>query len=128
MTPHPTPTRVAFARDIEAGRIRWYNFVEPVAHHTVTARKVTSALVEFVHAGLAQAPQCDEGLSSIAELTVEGRAWLLSVTAREGEGPAATSPAAGPPAEAPTLTQIVEFLDPDGTLRAGHSTEDGAPA
>jgi hypothetical protein len=126
--PHPTKTRLAFADEIAAGRIRWYNFVRPVAFHAVTGYRVTAALDEFVAAGLASVPACAEGSSSVAELTPDGMAWVTRarIAANEGFGPVSTSPETVPaPAEAPTLTEIVEFLDPDGTLRA-ESTKDGS--
>ena len=42
----------------------------------------------------------------------------LNVAGRLGPGSTSPEPGPEPLAEAPTLTQIVEFLDPDGVLRA----------
>jgi hypothetical protein len=98
--PYPTKTRLALADEIAAGRIRWYNFVSPDAFSTITGRKCTAALDEFVAAvpPLASVPQCDAGSSSIAELTPEGMAWVTRARIRENEGfgPVSTSPETGP--------------------------------
>lgn len=76
MSLHPSKTRLAFADEVVARRIRWYNHEPPVAHHTMTGRKHTSDLDELVRAELAFVPACEPGLSSIAELTPEGMAWV----------------------------------------------------
>lgn len=98
--PYPTPTRLAFADEISHARIRWYNFVRPVAFHAVTGYRVTSALDEFVAAGLASVPACAEGSSSVAELTPEGMAWVTRARTADTKitagGPVSTSPETGP--------------------------------
>ncbi len=100
MTPYPTKTRLAFADDIAAGRIRWYNHDEPVAHHVITGFKVTSALVDFVAADLAHVPECPHGHSSLAELTPDGMAWVTRARTADDKivkgGPVSTSPETGP--------------------------------
>ena len=89
--PFPTQTRLFFADEIAAGRIRWYNFVTPEARHTVTGRKHTAELDELVRAGIARVPSCAEGASSIAELTDLAIKWM-----RSKDGPGSTSPEPGP--------------------------------
>lgn len=86
--PNPTKARLAFAEEIRAGRIRWYNFESPQAFHTVTGFRYTAALDELVAAGLATVPSCAEGASSVAELT--------DLAARWRSGPGSTSPEPGP--------------------------------
>lgn len=125
--PFPTKTRLAFAVDIAARQVRWYNFVEPDAYNTVTGRKCIAALVELVTADppLAHVPQCDEGSSSIAELTPEGMAWVTrartSKISTEGEGPGSTSPEPGPPADGAKRGAITheEFLSELDRMVAG---------
>ncbi len=86
MNLHPTKTRLAFADDLAAGRVRWYNFVHPDAFNTVTGRKCTAALVEFMapNPPLAHVPQCEAGSSSVAELTADGMAWVTRARTEAG--------------------------------------------
>ncbi len=81
--PYPTPSRLRFADQISLARVRWYNFVQPVAFHAVTGYRVTAALDEFVAAGLAFVPDCPEGESRVAELTPDGMAWVTRARTEE---------------------------------------------
>lgn len=82
--PFPTKTRLAFADQIAAGRIRWYNFLDPEAWHTISGRKHTADLDEFLRAGLAEVAPCPGGESTIAQLTTEGMAWVTRARTEAG--------------------------------------------
>lgn len=91
--PFPTPTRVAFAREVHARRIRWYNWLDPQAWHTVTGAKCTAALDELLRAGLAYVAPTPGGESTVAELAEAG---IAHFKIRDEAGPGSTSPEPGP--------------------------------
>jgi hypothetical protein len=133
--PHPSKTRLGFADEVAARRIRWYNHEPPVAHHTITGRKHTSDLDELVRAELAFVPPCPPGHSSIAELTPDGMAWVTRARTREplrlGDafpelraGPGSTSPEPGPPTACPDYPDCSEerfVRDLAASVRAGEA-------
>lgn len=123
MTLHPTKTRLRFADQIGAGRIRWYNFLEPEAWHTITGRKHTADLDEFFRAGLAEVAPCPGGVSTIAQLTTEGMAWVTR--ARIGSAGRASAEV-----ECPHCRQQVQLdgpLDDGGRLMPHQITHEARP-
>lgn len=84
--PHPSKTRLAFADQIAAGRVRWHNFVTPDAYNQITGRKCIAALDEFLTAvpPLASVPECEAGSSAVAELTPDGMAWVTRARTEAG--------------------------------------------
>jgi hypothetical protein len=88
--PHPSKTRTAFAREVHAGRIRWYWHTIPVAYHTVTGFKHTAELKELLNSEPPLATVADGQIGDyvVARLTEAGVDHFKILA----EGPGSTSP------------------------------------
>lgn len=106
--PFPTKHRLALADAVAAGKVQHYPFVQPATFNAITGNLVTSRVKELHAAG---------PVSTSPETGPERSCGGVDRAHQHcTHGPR-------PLDEAPTLTEIVEFLDPDGALRA-ESTKD----
>lgn len=75
---YPTPTRKKLARDIEAGKVRWYGWAKPWASNTAAGNRAVTADVQLLaHHGLAEILPLAEPADtySLVRLTDTGRVW-----------------------------------------------------
>ena len=72
--PHPTPNRLAFARDIARGFVIQ---VDGQWHNSVTGRRCNAAVAEFGDLLTARTDTCGHGIGvTRARLTNDGQQWL----------------------------------------------------
>lgn len=80
MTPPPTPTRLQLARDIDAGEVNWYAWVDPEARWTSSdgsnTRKVTADVRFLIDTGVAERGKPGPAGYCTVALTADGKAWL----------------------------------------------------
>jgi hypothetical protein len=75
---YPTPARRKLARDIEAGKVRWYWWVSPWASNTADGgRKVSADVKLLAHHRLAEILSLADPRDtySLVRLTDAGRVW-----------------------------------------------------